>query len=93
MPEAASRDEEALARFRNEVRTARRVSNPNVCRVYDVGEIDGQTFLSMEYIDGEDLARCFAASAACRKIRRWRSPASFAPAWAPRITKEFCTAT
>ncbi len=56
LPEAASRDEEALARFRNEVRTARRVSNPNVCRVYDVGEIDGQTFLSMEYIDGEDLA-------------------------------------
>jgi predicted Ser/Thr protein kinase len=56
LPEAASRDEDALARFRNEVRTARRVSNPNVCRVYDVGEIDGQTFLSMEYIDGEDLA-------------------------------------
>lgn len=55
LPEAASQDEESLARFRNEVRTARRVSNPNVCRVYDVGELDGLTFLSMEYIDGEDL--------------------------------------
>ena len=28
----------------------------NVCRVYDIGEVDGQPFLSMEYVDGEDLA-------------------------------------
>jgi predicted Ser/Thr protein kinase len=49
-------DEASLERFRNEVRTARRVSHANVCRVYDVGEVDGLTFLSMEYIDGEDLA-------------------------------------
>jgi Protein kinase domain len=56
LPEAAARNEDLLNRFRNEVRTARRVSNPNVCRVYDVGEAEGQTFLSMEYVDGEDLA-------------------------------------
>ncbi len=31
----ARRDEAALARFRNEVRIARQVSHPNVCRVYD----------------------------------------------------------
>lgn len=35
---------------------ARQVSYPNVCRVYDVGEYEGHTFLSMEYVDGEDLA-------------------------------------
>ena len=29
---------------------------PNVCRVYDIGEVNGQHFLTMEYIDGEDLA-------------------------------------
>jgi len=46
----------ALDRFRNEVRTARQVSHPNVCRVYDIGEADGLTYLSMEYVDGEDLA-------------------------------------
>jgi serine/threonine protein kinase len=46
---------DAVARFHNEVRTARQVSHPNVCRVYDVGEIDGHLFLSMEYVDGEDL--------------------------------------
>ena len=43
-------------RFRTEVRNARQVSHPNVCRVYDLGEIEGRLFLSMEYVDGEDLA-------------------------------------
>jgi serine/threonine-protein kinase len=56
LPEAVDRDEDALERFRNEIRVARRVTHPNVCRVYDVGEVDGLTFLSMEYVDGEDLA-------------------------------------
>ena len=51
----ADMDEAALARFRNEVRIARQVSHPNVCRVYDIGAIEGQHYLSMEYLDGEDL--------------------------------------
>jgi serine/threonine-protein kinase len=55
LPESVDKDEDALERFRNEIRVARRVSHPNVCRVYDVGEVDGLTFLSMEYVDGEDL--------------------------------------
>jgi len=45
-----------LERFRGEVRNARQVSHPNICRVYDIGEVDGQLYLSMEYVDGEDLA-------------------------------------
>jgi predicted Ser/Thr protein kinase len=49
-------NEAALLRFRNEVRIARQVSHPNVCRVYDMGMAEGMHFLSMEYIDGEDLA-------------------------------------
>ena len=53
---AAHTSEAALARFRNEVRIARQVSHPNVCRVYDIGVIEGLHFLSMEYVDGEDLA-------------------------------------
>jgi serine/threonine-protein kinase len=52
----AKMSEAALARFRNEVRIARQVSHPNVCRVYDIGFVEGQQFLSMEYLDGEDLA-------------------------------------
>jgi hypothetical protein len=53
---AAHAGQAALARFRNEVRMARQVSHPNVCRVYDIGFIEGLHFMSMEYVDGEDLA-------------------------------------
>jgi serine/threonine protein kinase len=56
LPPALVRDPEWLTRFRGEVRAARQVSHPNVCRVYDIGEADGQTFLSMEFVGGEDLA-------------------------------------
>jgi len=56
LPEELDRDEGALSRLLNEVRSARQVSHPNVCRVHDVGEAEGRRFLSMEYIAGEDLA-------------------------------------
>ena len=56
LPEEAAKDPGLLERFRGEVRIARKVSHPNVCRVYDVGEVDGQTYFTMEYVDGEDLA-------------------------------------
>jgi serine/threonine-protein kinase len=45
-----------LERFLAEVRNARQVSHPYVCRVHDIGEADGRHFLSMEFVDGEDLA-------------------------------------
>ena len=35
---------------------ARQVSHPHVCRVWDVGEAEGQHFISMEFVDGENLA-------------------------------------
>jgi serine/threonine-protein kinase len=56
LPDDAARDQALLERFKNEVRIARRVSHPNVCRVYDVGDVEGHTFFTMEYVDGEDLA-------------------------------------
>jgi serine/threonine-protein kinase len=56
LPAQWTSDEPTLARFRNEVRIARQISHPNVCRVYDIGEAEGATYLSMEYVDGEDLA-------------------------------------
>src|SRR6266851_5598958 len=55
LPAPVARSPSAVERFRNEVRLARRVSHPNVCRVYDLGEAGGELFLSMEYVDGEDL--------------------------------------
>jgi serine/threonine-protein kinase len=67
LPEALERNESRLQRFLNEVRIARQVSHVNVCRVYDIGEIAPSTssgrassgpqhYLSMEYVDGEDLS-------------------------------------
>ncbi|HKG23406.1 MAG TPA: serine/threonine-protein kinase [Blastocatellia bacterium] len=55
LPESLARDKAMLSRFHREVRIARQISHPNICRVYDIGEFDGQHFLSMEYVDGEDL--------------------------------------
>ena len=56
LPVSLERDPVRLAQFHNEVRTARQVSHNNVCRVYDIGEVDGQHFLTMEFVDGEDLS-------------------------------------
>src|SRR5215471_18847376 len=55
LPEATANDDRALARFYNEVRVARQVTHPNVCRVYDVGQVQGLHYISMEFVDGEDL--------------------------------------
>jgi len=60
LPDSFSRDVSRIERFHAEVRIARQISHPNVCRVYDVSEIDGHHFLSMEYVDGEDLAALLA---------------------------------
>jgi len=56
LPAGVASDPERLAQFHAELRIARQVSHKNVCRLYDLGEADGRTFLTMEYVDGEDLA-------------------------------------
>jgi serine/threonine protein kinase len=56
LPVAMAEDEAARERFHQEVRLAREISHPNVCRVFDIGEAEGRLFLTMEYVDGEDLA-------------------------------------
>ena len=55
LPEAMAREASALQRFYNEVRVARQISHHNVCRVYDIGETEGMAYISMEFINGEDL--------------------------------------
>jgi serine/threonine protein kinase len=56
LPKSLADDPVRRERLFAEVRIARQVSHPNICRVYDIGEIEGRHFLTMEYIDGEDLA-------------------------------------
>ncbi len=56
LPKELAGDQTRLNFLYAEVRNARLISHPNICRVYDIGEHEGRTFLSMEYVDGEDLA-------------------------------------
>ena len=56
LPKTLADDSVRRERQFAEVRIARQVSHPNICRVYDISEIEGRHFLTMEYIDGEDLA-------------------------------------
>jgi eukaryotic-like serine/threonine-protein kinase len=44
-----------IDRMRSEVRLARRVTHPNVARMYDIGEFEGERFLTLEFVDGESL--------------------------------------
>jgi hypothetical protein len=49
-------DAEAVERFTREARAAATIDHPNVCRVYDVGRIDGLPYITMEYVEGPTLA-------------------------------------
>jgi eukaryotic-like serine/threonine-protein kinase len=55
LPAAVAAGDTRLSQFHNELRVARQVSHKNVCRLYDLGETNGRRFLTMEYVDGEDL--------------------------------------
>jgi serine/threonine-protein kinase len=56
LPREVEGDPDRLDRFLNEVRLSLRVTHPNVCRVFDIAQADSRHFISMEYVDGEDLA-------------------------------------
>jgi serine/threonine protein kinase len=55
LPAQFSGDEEAVARFKQEAKSARRLTHPNIVRIFDIGEEEGRKYISMEFIDGEDL--------------------------------------
>ena len=56
LPKEFAQDAQRRERLMNEVRMALQITHPNVCRVYDIGEHEGQQFISMEFVDGEDLS-------------------------------------
>jgi tetratricopeptide (TPR) repeat protein/tRNA A-37 threonylcarbamoyl transferase component Bud32 len=53
-PEIAS-DKKTIERFQNELKFARKISHRNVCRMYDLNKEEGNYFITMEYVSGEDL--------------------------------------
>ena len=53
--EAMSADTVALERFKQEIRLARKISHRNVVRTYDLGEVKGTYYLTMEFVEGKSL--------------------------------------
>ena len=54
-PEIVAADTNALERFKSEIKLARKIAHRNVVRTYDLGEISGIYYISMEYVEGKSL--------------------------------------
>ncbi len=65
LPEALG-DPRAVERLRAEVKIARKITHPNVCRVFDLGEADGLLFLTMELVEGRTLRQAIKAGGLSR---------------------------
>lgn len=77
-PELA-RNEQVLRRFKQELILARQVTHRNVIRIFDLGHSEGMRFITMEYIDGEDVSSILA--------RRGRLPAAEAAAIITQVAR------
>jgi len=54
-PEMMAMDASALERFKSEIKLARKIAHRNVVRTYDLGEVSGLYYISMEYVEGKSL--------------------------------------
>jgi len=61
LPPALTRNAEARERFAREAQAASALDHPNICTIYEIDEVEGQTFISMAYIEGESLGDRIAA--------------------------------
>ena len=55
LPAQIARDQQRLPRFLQEARAAAALSHPNIAHIYEIGEVDGDYFIAMEYIEGTSL--------------------------------------
>jgi serine/threonine protein kinase len=60
LPENVSDDAQALARFRREAQAVSALNHPNICTLYDIGEVEGRAYIALEYLEGTVLNRLIA---------------------------------
>lgn len=56
LPESLQQDETAKRRFLREAKSAAALDHPYICKIYEIGDADGRSFIAMEYVHGETLA-------------------------------------
>src|SRR5262252_2181360 len=57
LPADVASDASRLRRFEKEARSASALSHPNIVTIYDIGSVDGVSYIAMEHIEGETLRK------------------------------------
>ena len=86
-------EEELHQRFQREAEAIGRLSHPHIVTVYDMGDAEGQLYMAMELLDGQDMRRLVERGRAIPLADRCASWPRSATAWPMRTRGAWCTAT